>query len=197
MAQFTGVLSDGCNGHSSPHWTAAALIRKLRAMTRLMTLVAAARIWLPILALTGSVGAAVAQVYSAGGLQVDQPWARATPKGATVGAGYLTITNKGPQPDRLIGGTAEPAARFEVHSTVMEDGVARMRPLSGIDLKPGETVELKPGGMHVMFMGLKQPLVQGQRVKGTLVFERAGTVAVEFVVQAAGAPAGAQGGHKH
>ena len=59
-----------------------------------------------------------------------------------------------------------------------------------MEIKPGETVELKPGGMHVMFMGLKQPLKQGQRVKGTLVFEKAGTVEIEFTVQAVGAPAG-------
>ena len=79
----------------------------------------------------------------------------------------------------------------------MEKGVAKMRQVTGLEIKPGETVELKPGGMHVMFMGLKQPLKQGQKVKGTLVFEKAGTVAIEFTVQAAGAPAGGQGGHKH
>jgi len=137
---------------------------------------------------------AAAEIYSAGGLQIGNPWARATPKGATVGAGYLTITNKGTQPDRLIGGSAAPATRFEVHTTVTENGVARMRPVTGLEIKPGETVELAPGGMHVMFMGLKQPLQQGQTVKGTLVFEKAGTVAIEFTVQGIGAPAG---GHKH
>jgi hypothetical protein len=138
---------------------------------------------------------AAAEIYSAGGLQIDSPWARATPKGATVGAGYLTITNKGAEADRLIGGSAAPAARFEVHTTVMENGVARMRPVTGLEIKPGETVTLAPGGMHVMLMGLKQPLRQGQTVKGTLVFEKAGTVAIEFAVQGIGAPAG--GGHKH
>jgi copper(I)-binding protein len=137
---------------------------------------------------------AAAEVYSAGGLQIGNPWARATPKGATVGAGYLTITNKGTEADRLIGGSAAPAARFEVHTTVMEKGVARMRQVTGLEIKPGETVELAPGGMHVMLMGLKQPLRQGQSVKGTLVFEKAGTVAIEFTVQGIGAPAG---GHKH
>lgn len=139
-------------------------------------------------------GIAGAETFTAGSLQVGDPWARATPKGATVGAGYLSITNKGRELDRLIGGSAEPAARFEVHVTVMEDGVAKMRQVTGLEIKPGETVEFKPGGMHVMFMGLKQPLAQGQRVKGTLVFEKAGTVAVEFRVQGVGAPAG--GGHK-
>jgi copper(I)-binding protein len=142
-------------------------------------------------------GMAAAETYSVGGLQVGNPWARATPKGATVGAGYLTITNKGAEADRLIGGSAAPAARFEVHTTVMENGVARMRQVTGLEIKPGETVELAPGGMHVMLMGLKQPLRQGQTVKGTLVFEKAGTVAIEFTVQGIGAPAGGQGGHKH
>lgn len=140
-------------------------------------------------------GVAAAQTYSAGGLEIGGPWARATPKGATVGAGYLTITNKGTEPDRLIGGSAAPASRFEVHTTVMENGVARMRQVNGLEIKPGETVELKPGGMHVMLMGLKQPLTNGQTVKGTLVFEKAGTVAIEFAVQAVGAPAGGHKGH--
>ena len=142
-------------------------------------------------------GMAAAETYSAGGLQIGNPWARATPSGASVGAGYLTITNKGTEPDRLVGGSAAPASRFEVHTTIMEQGVAKMRPVTALEIKPGETVELKPGGMHVMFMGLKQPLKQGQKLKGTLVFEKAGTVAIEFTVQAVGAPApgGGHGGH--
>lgn len=144
------------------------------------------------------VGAAVAETYSAGGLQIGNPWARATPKGAKVGAGYLSITNKGTESDRLIGGSAAPASRFELHATITENGVGRMRQINSLEIKPGETVVFRPGGMHVMFVGLKQPLSQGQTVKGTLLFEKAGTVAIEFAVQAVGAPAGGQGGaHKH
>ncbi len=144
------------------------------------------------------VGAAVAETYSAGGLQIGNPWARATPKGAKVGAGYLTIINKGTESDRLIGGSAAPASRFELHATITENGVGRMRQINSLEIKPGETVVFRPGGMHVMFVGLKQPLSQGQTVKGTLLFEKAGTVAIEFAVQAVGAPAGGQGGaHKH
>ena len=139
-------------------------------------------------------GMAAAETYSAGGLQIVGPWARATPKGSTVSAGYLTITNKGQEADRLIGGSLLSASRFEVHTTVTENGVARMRQVTSLEIKPGETVELRPGGMHVMFMGLKQPMTSGQTVKGTLVFEKAGTVAIEFTVQGVGAPAG---GHKH
>jgi copper(I)-binding protein len=139
-------------------------------------------------------GMAAAETYSAGGLQIVGPWARATPKGSTVSAGYLTITNKGQEADRLIGGSLLSASRFEVHTTVTENGVARMRQVTSLEIKPGETVELRPGGMHVMFMGLKQPMTSGQTIKGTLVFEKAGTVAIEFTVQGVGAPAG---GHKH
>jgi copper(I)-binding protein len=141
-------------------------------------------------------GVAVAETYSAGGLAIGNPWARATPKGAKVSAGYLTITNKGTQPDRLIGGSATVASRFEVHTTVTENGVGQMRQVEALEIKPGETIELKPGGMHVMLTGLKQPLQQGQTVKGTLVFEKAGTVAIEFAVQAPGAGA-PKGGHGH
>jgi hypothetical protein len=139
---------------------------------------------------------AAAEDYPAGPLQIGNPWARATPSGASVGAGYLTIVNKGTEPDRLIGGSAAPASRFEVHSTVVEQGVAKMRTVKTLEIGPGQTVELKPGGMHVMFVGLMQPLKQGQRVKGTLVFEKAGTVEIEFAVQAVGAPAGVPSGHE-
>jgi periplasmic copper chaperone A len=155
-----------------------------------------------VVLLIGSIaigGIGMAETYSAGGLQIGNPWARATPKGSTVTAGYLTITNKGTEADRLIGGTAAPASRFEVHDTVTEKGVARMRQVTSLEIKPGQTIELKPGGMHVMLMGLKQPLSKGQTVKGTLVFEKAGTVAIEFAVLPPGAPApaGGHGGHKH
>ena len=138
---------------------------------------------------------ALAETYSAGSLQIGNPWARATPSGAKVGAGYLTITNTGKQSDRLIAGSALPAARFEVHATVVEQGVAKMRPVEGLEIKPGETIELRPGGMHVMFMGLREPLKQGQRVRGTLVFEKAGKIEIEFSVQPVGAPAPTGHGH--
>ena len=142
------------------------------------------------------VGVTAAETYSARGLQIVNPWTRATPGGATIGAGYLTITNKGPETDRLIGGSLTLAARVEMHSMAMENGIAKMRPLSSVEIKPGATVEFTPGGMHMMFVGLKQPLKQGQTLKGTIVFEKAGTVAVEFIVQGIGAPAPSIG-HQH
>jgi copper(I)-binding protein len=142
-------------------------------------------------------GIAAAETDSAGGLQIVNPWTRATPGGATVGAGYLTITNMGPDTDRLIGGSLAAASRIELHTMAMENGIAKMRPLSSVEIKPGATVEFTPGGMHVMFVGLKQPLKQGQTLKGTLVFEKAGTVPVEFTVQGIGASAPSRGHQQH
>ena len=102
--------------------------------------------------------------YTVGNLQIGNPWTRATPKGSTVAGGYMVITNKGTAADRLIGGSAAVANRFEVHRMAMEGGVMTMRPVEGgLEIKPGESVELKPGSFHVMLMGLKQPLEKGQQ----------------------------------
>lgn len=132
-----------------------------------------------------------ARDYKAGSIDVADPWSRATPKGATVGAGYVKITNTGSTPDRLIGGSSDVAPTFELHEMTMENGVAKMRPVKGgLEIKPGETVEFKPGSYHVMFVGLKKPLSPGEHVKGTLVFEKAGPVSVEFDVRAMGASSG-------
>jgi len=134
---------------------------------------------------------AVAHEYTVGSLHIGHPWSRATPKGATIGAGYLKITNNGTTPDRLIGGSSDAAKSFELHVMSMENGVMKMRPVEGgIEIKPGETVEFKPESYHVMFVGLKEPLVQGHRVKATLEFAKAGKVAVEFVVESVGARQG-------
>jgi copper(I)-binding protein len=134
---------------------------------------------------------AVAHEYTVGSLHIGHPWSRATPKGATIGAGYLKITNNGTAPDRLLGGSSEAAKSFELHVMSMENGVMKMRPVEGgIEIKPGETVEFKPESYHVMFVGLKEPLVQGHRVKATLDFAKAGKVAVEFVVESIGARQG-------
>ena len=134
---------------------------------------------------------AVAHEYTVGSLHIGHPWSRATPKGAAIGAGYLKITNNGTTPDRLLGGSSDAAKSFELHVMSMENGVMKMRPVEGgIEIKPGETVEFKPESYHVMFVGLKEPLVQGHRVKATLDFAKAGKVAVEFVVESIGARQG-------
>jgi copper(I)-binding protein len=131
---------------------------------------------------------ASARDYKAGTLTITDAWSRATPKGAAVGGGYLKITNNGTTADRLISGSSEIAGSFQVHEMTMEKGVAKMRLLKdGLEIKPGQTVELKPGGFHIMFADLKQPLNKGDHFKATLVFEKAGTVEVEYDVLAIGA----------
>ena len=138
---------------------------------------------------------AFAQQYKVGSIVIDQPWSRATPAGADVGAGYMTITNTGNQPDRLVGGALPQAGTFQVHEMKTEGGVMKMREVpGGLEIKPGQKIELKPGGYHVMFMNLRDPLKQGETLKGQLRFEKAGTVDVEYKVEAVGAQGPAQHG---
>ena len=134
---------------------------------------------------------AQAEDFTVGGLKISAPWARATPKGASVGGGYMTITNTGSTPDRLIGGSTDISSRFEVHEMKIENGVMKMRPVAGgIEIKPGQTVTLDPSGYHVMFVGLKHQLMQGQHFKGTLAFAKAGKVNIEFSIAGIGAMKG-------
>jgi len=152
-----------------------------------------------ILAVTGRSASAQSHgaTYRAGSLVIEAPWSRATPGGARIGGGYMRIVNHGSEPDRLIGGTAAVAGGFALHETTTRDGVARMRPVEGgIPVRPGETVEFKPGGLHAMLLDLKRPLKEGDVIKGTLVFEKAGTVAIEYRVAGVGAQS-AGGGHHH
>jgi uncharacterized protein YcnI len=135
-------------------------------------------------------------VLKAGSLTLDQPWSRATPGGAKVGGGYLRITNTGTAPDRLTGGSFPLASKVEVHEMRLDGDVMRMKPVEGgLEIKPGATVELKPGGLHLMFVDLKEPLKEGQTVRGTLTFEKAGSVEVEYTVRGMGGAAPAE--HKH
>src|ERR1700730_8608690 len=114
---------------------------------------------------------ALALDVNVGSLQIEHPWSRATPKGATIAAGYMKITNNGTEPDRLIGGSSTVADRFEIHEMATDGGVMKMRPLAnGMEIKPGQSVEFKPGSFHIMLVGLKQPVTTGQSIKGTLVF---------------------------
>ena len=133
---------------------------------------------------------AAARDYRAGAIEIDNPWSRAVPKGASVAAGYVTIKNTGTEADRLVESSTPVAAKVEIHQMTMDNGVMRMRPLSGaLEIKPGETVELKPQSLHFMMTGVRGPIEQGKPFKGTLVFEKAGPVEVEFSVEAPGAPA--------
>ena len=137
-------------------------------------------------AILGVVTGAVAKDYKIGSLEIADPWARATPKGAQIGAGYMTIKNGGTTTDRLVGGSLETANGFQFHEMTMEQGVAKMRELKDIEIKPGQMIEFKPGGSHVMFENLKRPLNKGEHIKGTLIFERAGTVQIEYEVAGIG-----------
>ena len=144
----------------------------------------------------GAAPQAGGDTYKLGDLVVVSPWTRATPGGAKIAGGYLKVTNKGSSSDRLLGATSPGADRVEIHEMSMTDGVMKMRPLAdGLIIKPGETVELKPGGFHMMFMDIKQPLKQGDTLKATLKFEKAGSVDVSFGVNALGATG--EPAHKH
>lgn len=139
---------------------------------------------------------ALADEVKAGDLVITQAWSRATPGGAKIGGGYLTIENKGTAPDRLIGVAGEVAGKIEVHEMAMNNGVMTMRPLDkGLTIEPGKTVKLAPGGYHLMMFDLKNPLKQGDKVPVTLEFEKAGKVTVSLDVQGIGAqaPASADG----
>jgi copper(I)-binding protein len=128
--------------------------------------------------------------YSVGSIQISQPWARATPKGATSGAAYMTLMNSGTTPQRLSCVSSDAAAKCQIHEMTMTDGVMKMRPVEGgLEIKPGETVTLKPGGFHMMLVDLKQPLEQGKTIEATLKVENGGTVEVQFPIAAIGAPA--------
>src|SRR5258706_6716319 len=142
--------------------------------------------------------AATMQSFKLGQLVVEAPWVRATPEGAKVGAGYLNITNTGKETDRLIGGSLPVAGAVEVHEMTMTDSTMKMRKLEkGMEIKPGQTVELKPGGSHLMFIGLTESLKQGKPLKGSLVFEKAGTLEIEFAVAPIGAKSAGPMQHKH
>ena len=151
-----------------------------------------------IAALLSATTAVKAHDYTTGDLKIGHPWTRVTPEGARAAGGFMTITNTGTKPDTLVGGTFVLSETFEVHEMSMTDGMMKMRQLDkGLVIKPGETVELKPGSFHVMMIGMKQPLKDGETIKGTLVFERAGTIEIGYKVEPLGARAAGSGGHDH
>ena len=134
--------------------------------------------------------AARATDYNVGPIQITAPWARATPKGASSGAAYMTITNTGKTPDKVSCVSSDASAECQIHTMTMDNGVMQMRPVEGgLEIKPGETVTLKPGGFHMMLVNLKHPLEQGNTVKATLKFDSAGTVDVDYPIAAIGAAA--------
>ncbi|MBA4172289.1 MAG: hypothetical protein C0511_06455 [Hyphomicrobium sp.] len=145
-----------------------------------------------------SIGAAMvlaqpasAHEASAKGVTVVHPWARATPKGAAVGAAYLEIKTDEKTSDRLIGAKSAVAGKVEIHTHIHEGDVMRMRRIDGVDIKAGASHVLRPSGDHVMLMDLKQPLKEGDLLKLTLIFEKAGEIEVDATIE----PIGARGPH--
>lgn len=136
-----------------------------------------------------------AEDIKAGDLVISQAWSRATPGGAKVAGGYLTIENMGTAPDKLVSVSADIAGKADVHEMAMDNGVMKMRPLDkGLVIDPGKTVKLAPGGYHLMLQELKVPFKQGDKVPVTLEFEKAGKVTVSLDVQGVGAQAPGGGG---
>jgi copper(I)-binding protein len=147
--------------------------------------------------LCAAAGGAFAHDFTIGEIELDQPWSRATAPGAPTGAGYVVIDNDGAA-DRLVSATAEIAGRTEIHEMSMNAGVMTMRALpDGLEIPADGEVKLEPGSYHLMFFDLKQPIKRGVPFKGTLTFEKAGTVAVEFAVEAAGAKGSDHDDHSH
>jgi hypothetical protein len=155
-------------------------------MTNTVRLTSAVLIALVALALPAS-----AHEYGQKGISVAHPWARATPGGATVGAAYLEIKADAKAADKLIGAKSPVAGRVEIHTHIHEGDVMKMRKVDAIDIAPGKSHLLKPSGDHVMLFDLKQPLKEGDLIKITLQFEKAGEIEIDATVE----PIGAKGPH--
>ncbi len=125
---------------------------------------------------------ALAHEYMQGDIHIMKPWSRPLPAVSPNGAAYMTLTNKGGTADRLVGVSTPAAKMAEIHNHVMEDGVMKMRQVGVIELAPGASATLKPGGLHVMLMGLTEPLEEGKSYPMTLEFEKAGKVDVKVMI---------------
>ncbi|WP_263146399.1 copper chaperone PCu(A)C [Pseudomonas sp. RIT-PI-AD] len=138
-----------------------------------------------------SLSAAVqAHEYQAGALHIDHPWARALPAGVPNGAAYLVVHNNGTQPDRLLGADTARADKVEIHEHRHENGLMKMQRVEGgVEIPAGGQLAVEPGGYHLMLLGLKQPLVAGERFPLTLHFQQAGDLAVDIAVQQDAPPA--------
>ena len=149
---------------------------------------------LPVLLVVGFVLASAAMAQSTG-ISIAMPWTRATAPGAAVGGGFVTIRNNAKTADRLVSASSPVAAGTELHQMAMVGDVMKMREVKGIEVPAGGVLELKPDGYHLMFINLKAPLKQGDKVPVTLKFEKAGEVKIELAVESLGA--GAAGAHSH
>ena len=143
---------------------------------------------LPLILLLG--GQAYPQTSGQNTIVVERPWARATPAGAKNGAAYVTLINNGSTSDSLLSATTPVADKVQFHSASEENGVAHMREMRTVEVAPGARVTFNPGGLHIMVVGLKQPLKEGQAFPLTLTFEKAGRVDVTVPVAKVGAMQG-------
>ncbi len=140
------------------------------------------------LALLAAAPAAADDLVKVGALSISAAWSRATPKGAPVGGGYLTIRNDGASPDRLVAASTPVSVKVDIHQMRMDGSVMVMRPVAGgVEIPPGQTVTFEPNGYHLMLEGLKQSLAEGQTLPVTLTFQNAGTVSVDFAIGSIGA----------
>ncbi len=119
----------------------------------------------------------------AGDIAVDEPFARASAGGATVGAAYMTLKNSGTTADALVAVASPVAARAELHTHIKDGDITRMRKVEEIDVPAGGSVSLQPGGLHVMLIDLRQPLKQGEEFPLTLTFSKAGTMTIQVPVK--------------
>ncbi len=147
-----------------------------------------------ITSLTLMSGTAIAHEFQAGELYIDHPWARALPPIAPTGAAYLSIENRGDATDRLLSATTALAEKTEIHEHVHQDGLMKMQQVHSLSIEPGQTVQLQPGGYHVMLFNLRAPLQAGESFPLMLQFERAGEVEVTVNIEAE-APTGKASGH--
>jgi copper(I)-binding protein len=128
------------------------------------------------------VTSAAAHDYTLGDIHIMKPWSRPLPAVSVNGAAYMTLTNTGNAPDRLVSVTTPAASKAELHNHIMEGGLMKMRPAGAVEIAPGHPTMLQPGGLHVMLMGLTEPLVAGNAFPLTLNFERAGSIDVKVMI---------------
>ncbi len=145
----------------------------------------------------GLAGSAMAEDFRLGDLTVSQPWARASAGKAKAGAAYVAIANHGDAVDRLVKIATPVAKKAEIHTHTMDGGIMKMRRVMAIEVNPGAPTVFKPGGLHIMLMGLTRPLRQGERFPMSLVFEKAGAVEVEVTVRKIGSMGPAHDGQTH
>lgn len=148
-----------------------------------------------LLALSLPAVPALGHEFNLGPLHIHHPWARATVASAQAGAAFMEITNRGTAADRLLAARSPVASTVELHNHIMDGNVMRMREVAAIDLPAGASVDLKPGGLHVMLFGLQRQLKEGESFPLTLRFEKAGEIVVEVTVEKLAGPGHDQ--HRH